>query len=93
MESSSKPFDVFYLSLRDCAIEKCNPNGTDDETASKLWEVSAELVGLAEKKTQQDETGDDNVIVAWRCPTYMPEYKWEVILPNYNPLHANGSVT
>ena len=36
--------------LSDCKLKKLtNPQATDDDIAERLWEVSAELVGLDKK--------------------------------------------
>lgn len=45
-ENAAKETGLYYS---DCAVKKPSPRAEDAETARKLWEVSAELVGLGKK--------------------------------------------
>ena len=38
----------FVFPYRDCKMVECNAKGKDDAVAKKLWQVSAEMVGLEE---------------------------------------------
>ncbi|XP_072032355.1 retinol dehydrogenase 13-like [Amphiura filiformis] len=46
--------DVSGKYFKDCAKVECNAKGKDDDVAKKLWQVSAEIVGLAEKQDEEE---------------------------------------